>query len=272
VGTTVAIAKVREAQTNADALLRRLGVEVQQQLDASDDTLSPGASIPKWMRDNSGDVDDAEDKPWWEVLKDTFAIPKAVMSAVGAMPKIYSVLWMAKYARDIRTLGALKGAWSWASAQKFPATITAIMESPALKIVTKAFAVVGAVVSVATAVNTWMDPNSTTWDKTRDTVTAGLAVTGTVLLFTPAAPVGAVILAVTGVWALGTTIWDNREAIGDWISDASSNVANFTKDAATNVANTAKDVAKNVTQTADNVVNAGKDFISGIGKGLSFGW
>ena len=272
VGTTVAIAKVREAQTNADALLRRLGLEVDEQLDASEEKLSPGSRIPSWMRENSDEPDDDADTPWWVILESVFAIPKKVMSVVGALPKIYSVLWMAKYARDIRTLGALKGAWAWASAQRFPAAVTAFLESPAMKIVSKGFAVVGSVVSVAVAVNTWMDPNSTAWDKTRDTVTAGLAVTGTVLLFTPAAPVGAVILAVSGVWALGTTIWDNREAIGDWIGDVSSNVANFTKDAASNVANTAKDVAKSVTKTADNVINAGKDFISGIGKGLSFGW
>lgn len=205
---------------------------------------------------------------WWEAVKDVFAPAKSVFSVFGAVPNVYAAWWMTKYARDIRTLGALKGAWRWASAQAIPSNVTAALNSPWLKGVTKGFAVVGSVVSTAVAINTWMDPESSGWDKTRDTVSAGLAVTGTVLLFTPAAPIGAAILAVGAVWSIGSAAWDNREAIGSFVSDLGATVSNV----ASSAENIASDAAGSVLKAADRVLDSGANFVSSLGRGWKLGW
>jgi hypothetical protein len=109
---------------------------------------------------------------------------------------------------------------------------------------------------------TWNNPNSTTWDKTRDTITAGLAVTGAVLMFTPLAPVGVALTVAAGLWDIGTKIYDaNHVAINKFVSGAVHSVGNAEVAA-----------AKTVSHVATDVVNEGKSVLGGITHSLGLGW
>ncbi|HEY0215423.1 MAG TPA: hypothetical protein VGC57_03410 [Cellulomonas sp.] len=81
---------------------------------------------------------------------------------------------------------------------------------------------------------------------------------------------GAAVLAY-GAWSVGNLIWDNREAIGDFVSSAAGHV----KDAAVGAWNATTDAVSSATDWAGEQLDKAKDTVSDFGKGaldvLSFG-
>jgi hypothetical protein len=124
--------------------------------------------------------------------------------------------------------------------------------------------VIGAAFSVVKAVDTWTNPQSTTWDRTRDSVSAGLAVAGTALLFTPLAPIGAAIDVVAGAWQIGTFISDNHQQIGQWAEGVAQNVSIGAPVIEHSVAAAIHEVAKVGEQVATNIFNGALDAFKGF--------
>ncbi|HLQ80823.1 MAG TPA: hypothetical protein VK122_06995 [Brachybacterium sp.] len=116
-----------------------------------------------------------------------------------------------------------------------------------------------------------------TGDTAFDKVSGGLSAVGGGLvlaapLFGPAAPIVAGVGAAAGLVSvgmdLGKLVWDNREAIGDFIGDVGDGVSN--------VAGAVSDVASNAAESIGNGLesagNAIQDFGSSIGDALGGLW
>lgn len=181
---------------------------------------------------------------------------------MGMIPEIWSQTWALTHVSGVRTLSALAAAEAYGVAQggKWMSALGTIADMP----VVKGLGVIGAAFSVVKAVDTWTDPRSTTWDKTRDSVSAGLAVAGTALLFTPAAPIGAAIDVVAGAWQIGTLISDNHVQIGHWAEGAAQNMATGAQVVERSAAMAVNEAAKAGEQAATNIFNGAVNAFKGF--------
>lgn len=256
--THSAAAQVRAAVGSVHDLVYQLFDEAREQTQVSS---ARNASYRHFRYSRAG----APRRPgeaWWKAVPGyAIGLGEAIgkiRSALGVPLKAFSAGYVLKYTREIKGLSTLKDLWN-AGAKAAPNWMK-VADTFAKSPVGQAASIIGSVASVATAVGTWMDPGSSDWDKTRDTVGAVLAVTGTVLLLAGAGPVA---LAVAGVaaagWAIGSAIYDHREDIRDFARGVSSTVSD--------IASSASKAVGGALENAAGVVKNGFGFV-----GHAFGW
>lgn len=264
-GMVVATAKVSSARSEVEVLVRGLSAEIAQQRAASSDIGGSGMGVAV----GSGPKAEPAVAPGgraadslvagtaiFGVVNKFYSTPKTVANFLNA-PKVKVVQ---------RTMASLAASPKWAAIPRAVSVVDDAFKSPVGKMAGKAFGVVGTLFAGVTLYDTLTDPASTNWDKTRDGVAMGLALAGTVLLFTPAAPVVLVVVGVAAAaWAAGSAIYDNREAIGSFIGKASKSVTETASKAAAAVTETAS-------RAAAGVIDRAESFFGGISRGLGVAW
>jgi hypothetical protein len=275
--TTTAIAYLHSARNNAQSLVSNLAAQIEEQRDASGAGNASYYSASTSSATGQATVGGKDAEPWWIGASDVFDHGHDVFDLATEGPQAGWGLWfMATSVRGVNSFSELGEAGDWASAlaPKGIAAVSDFVENSHIGAFGSVLGYVGAGVSIIKAGATWMDPTSTAWDKTRDTVAAGLAVAGAVALAVGLAsnPIGWAILGAGLAWAATSYIVDNHKAIGKWIGEASKNVGNVVNAGAKAVVNTGKAAVKEVSQVTNNVVNAGKSFVGGISHGLGLAW
>lgn len=268
-GMTVATAKVSSARAEVEVLVRGLSAEITQQRVASAVDGGSGLGVPV----GSGAKAEQGVAPGGGEVDAGVAAGSGTAAIFGAVNKVYSGVKGAANFLDNsplrvvqRNMTRLVFSTKWSAVPRAIHLVDEAFKSPVGQLGTKAFGVVGSGFAINNFFQTLNDPASTSWDKTRDGVAMGLTVASTVLLFTPAAPVVLAVVAAAGLaWAVGSAIYDNREAIGSFIDKASKSVTETASKAAAVVTETASRVAA-------RVVDRAQSFFGGISHGLGVAW
>lgn len=260
-GMVVATAKVSSARAEVEVLVRGLSAEIAQQRAASAVDGGSGLGVPvgSGPKAEQGVASGGDVPAALLVGGAIFGAAKAVFGGVSGAAKFLN---NSRLKIVNRSMTRLVFSNNWSAVPRGIHLADEAINSGIGKGVTRGMGVAGAVFAGINFAETYTDPASTTWDKTRDGVTFGLALASTFLLFTPAAPVVAVV---SMVWAVGTLVYDNHEAIGSWIQKASTSVSETASKAATAVTETAS-------RAASAVVDRAQSFFGGISRGLGVAW
>jgi hypothetical protein len=270
---TTVVARLNSARASAESLVGQLRGQIEQQITTS--ASDKAVSTPSVGKGSSKKGKVASDKPWWELpvgIFDTVDFIDGVREGILAGWIINWIRGNTEGLNGIKDLTyAAKYGAKYAPEDAGPnvAKFMGVLDNPLVRTAGKGLAVAGALIDVAVAAHTLLDPHSTAWDKTRDTGGAILGVAGAAVLIAGAiTPVGWVVLGAGLAWTVTSFIVDHHVAIGKWISGATKKVGSVVGSTANAVASAGHAVDTTVSHAASSVVHSGEKFMGGIAHGL----